>query len=468
MSTCPTSRSSFWHRCCSWRSGTGSGPRSPSVVLASLSYNFLFTAPYYSFSIEQPENVTAIIVFTVVAIITSTLAARSRARTFVARQEAARSAALYSFARKLAGVATMDDLLWAAAHQIASMLKVEVVLLLPEGERLALQAAYPPEDQLSDADLAAATWCWQKDQAAGRGADTLPGAPRLFLPMRTGRGKLGVVGIRSDVDGPLLTPDERRLLDALLDQTAVAIERVQLARDVDETRLLAETERLRTALLTSLGHDLKTPLASILGTISSLRSFGALYDDATRDEMLGTAQEEAERLARFLDNLRDMTRLEAGALGSKREPVDLADAVGSALRRVQRLVSGHRVVTDLPTRPAPRAGRFHACRADPREPARERRPLHAQGRCHRDRGPARGGWPAGGGAGRGPGHRPRRDRPDLRQVLPRPGGRPDDQRDGARPCRLQGVHRGHGRHHPGAAAARPAGNDRAHPLSLPS
>ena len=326
----------------------GLWPALAAVVLASLSYNFLFTTPYYSLRIEQPENVTAIIVFTVVAIITSTLAARSRARTFVARQEAARSAALYSFARKLAGVATMDDLLWAAAHQIASMLKVEVVLLLPEGESLVLQAAYPPEDRLSEADLAAATWCWQKDQPAGRGADTLPGAPRLFLPMRTGRGKLGVVGIRGEIDGPLLTPDQRRLLDALLDQTAVAVERVQLARDVDETRLLAETERLRTALLTSLGHDLKTPLASILGTISSLRSFGALYDDATRDEMLGTAQEEAERLARFLDNLRDMTRLEAGALGSKREPVDLADAAGSALRRVQRLVSGHRVVTDLP------------------------------------------------------------------------------------------------------------------------
>ena len=326
----------------------GLWPALVSVVLATLAYNFLFTEPYYSFSIEQPENVTAVIVFTVVAVITSTLAARSRGRTFAARREAARSAALYSFARKLAGVATMDDLLWAAAHQIASMLNVEVVLLLPEGGRLALQAAYPPEDRLSEADLAAATWCWEKDQPAGRGADTLPGAPRLFLPMRTGRGKVGVVGIKGEIDGPLLTPDERRLLDALLDQTAVAVERVQLARDVDETRLLAETERLRTALLTSLGHDLKTPLASILGTISSLRSFGALYDDATRDEMLGTAQEEAERLARFLDNLRDMTRLEAGALGAKREPVDLADAVGSALRRVQRLVSGHRVATDLP------------------------------------------------------------------------------------------------------------------------
>ena len=166
--------------------------------------------------------------------------------------------------------------------------------------------------------------------------------------MRTGRGKLGVAGIRKDLAGPLLTPAERRLLDALLDQTALAVDRVQLARDVDETKLLAETERLRTALLTSIGHDLKTPLASILGAISALRSYGASYDEAARDELLATAQEEAERLARFVDNLLDMTRLEAGALGPKREPVDVADAVGSALRRTGRLLAGHRVTTDLP------------------------------------------------------------------------------------------------------------------------
>ena len=157
-----------------------------------------------------------------------------------------------------------------------------------------------------------------------------------------------MVGIHRKVAGPLLTPEERRLLDALLDQTALATDRVLLAKDVDQTRMLAETERLRTALLTSVGHDLKTPLASILGTITALRSFGTLYDDATRDEMLGTAQEEAERLARFVGNLLDMTRLEAGAVGPKREAVDLADAVGTALRRTSRLLAGHRVATDLP------------------------------------------------------------------------------------------------------------------------
>jgi two-component system, OmpR family, sensor histidine kinase KdpD len=159
---------------------------------------------------------------------------------------------------------------------------------------------------------------------------------------------VGVIGVTRAAPGPLLTPDEHRLLDALLDQAALAIERVQLARRLDESRLLTETERLRAALLTSVSHDLKTPLASILGTITSLRTYGALYDGATREEMLATAQEEAERLARFLGNVLDINRLEGGAVGPRREPVDLADVVGSALRRVDRLLAGHRVVVDLP------------------------------------------------------------------------------------------------------------------------
>ncbi|HMR32000.1 MAG TPA: sensor histidine kinase KdpD [Geminicoccaceae bacterium] len=326
----------------------GLGPAMLTVAGATLAYDFLFTEPYFTFAISDPENVTTMLLFSVAAALTSGLAARARERATVARQEAARSAMLYGFARKLASVAVMDDLLWAAAHQIAAMLKVEAVILLPEDGRLALAAAYPPEDRLDDTDLAAAQWAFERNEAAGRGSDTLAAARRLFLPAHTGRGVVAVVGVQRAGDGPSLTPEERRVLDAVLDQTALAVERVRLARDVDETRMLAETERLRTALLTSLSHDVRTPLASILGTVSSLRSFGLLYDDETRDEMLRTAQEEAERLSRYLDNLLDMTRLEGGALGPKREPVDLADMAGAALRRVGRLLSGHRVITRFP------------------------------------------------------------------------------------------------------------------------
>src|SRR5262249_58964687 len=168
---------------------------------------------------------------------------------------------LYSFSRKLAGVGTLDDVLWSTAFQTAMMLEVWVVLLLPDKGVLKVKSGYPPEDMLDDADLAAAKWSFENNRAAGRGSDTLPGAKRLFLPMRTGRGAIGIVGIDSDKSGPLLTPDQRRLLDALIDQSALAIERVHLVEDVERARRTIETDRLRSALLTSISHDLKTPLA---------------------------------------------------------------------------------------------------------------------------------------------------------------------------------------------------------------
>jgi two-component system sensor histidine kinase KdpD len=126
---------------------------------------------------------------------------------------------------------------------------------------------------LDAADLAAARWTYEHDHPAGRGADTLPGARRLFLPMRTGRGAVGVVGLDSDRSGPLLTPEQRRLLDALSDQAALAIERVNLVEDVESAKRAAESDRLRQALLTSISHDLKTPLAAIMGAAGTLREF---------------------------------------------------------------------------------------------------------------------------------------------------------------------------------------------------
>ena len=145
------------------------------------------------------------------------------------------------------------------------------MLLLPENGSIAVKAGYPPEDTLDDADLAAAKWAWENDRAAGRGSDTLPGAKRLFLPMHTGRGADRRRRHRQRQAGPLLTPDQRRLLDALIDQGALAIERVRLVEDIDRVKRTAETDRLRSALLTSISHDLKTPLAAVLGSAGTLR-----------------------------------------------------------------------------------------------------------------------------------------------------------------------------------------------------
>jgi len=316
-------------------------------VASSLAYNYFFLPPIYTFTITDPTNVAAFIFFTIVAVVVSTVAARGRTQAITATDRARTTESLYSFSRKLAGAVTLDDVLWATAYQTALMLKVRVMLLLPEHGSIAVKAGYPPEDTLGEADLAAAKWAWENDRAAGRGSDTLPGAKRLFLPMNTGRGAIGVMGIDSDKPGPLLTPDQRRLLDALRDQGALAIERVRLVEEMDRVERTAETERLRSALLTSISHDLKTPLASVLGAAGTLRDIGDKLNDAEKTDLLTTIIDESERLNRFIANLLDMTKLESGAVTPNVAMHDVGEIVGSALRRASRILSHHTVELEL-------------------------------------------------------------------------------------------------------------------------
>ncbi|MCC6914191.1 MAG: sensor histidine kinase KdpD [Rhodospirillaceae bacterium] len=318
-----------------------------AAVASAVAYNYFFLPPLYSFTITDPENVLALFFFIVVAAVAGNLAARVRTQAINARQRARTTDELYTFSRKLAGAVVLDDLLWATAYQIASMLKARVVVLLPENGGIAVRAGYPPEDTLAAPDFAAATWAWQQGRPAGRGSDTLPGVSWLFLPMRTGRGLVGIVGLESDRPGPLLTPDRRRLLDALVDQAALAVERINLAKDIDQARLFAETERLRGALLTSISHDLRTPLASILGAATSLKNFRETLDDKAVGDLAGVIQDEAERLNRFIANLLDMTRLESGKITPKGELIDLADVVGSALERARKVVGERPVDIEL-------------------------------------------------------------------------------------------------------------------------
>jgi two-component system sensor histidine kinase KdpD len=243
----------------------------------------------------------------------------------------------------------LDDVLWATAFQLASMLKVRVVLLLPEDGTIAVKAGYPPDDTLDDADIGAARWAWEHNHAAGRGADTLPGAKRLYVPLRTGRTAVGVIGLDSDRrDGPLLTPEQQRLLDALADQAALAIERVQLVADVDRAKLAVEADRLRSALLTSISHDLKTPLAAILGAAGTLRDYLDSMSVEDRVDLLSTVIDESERLNRFIANLLDMTKIESGAMEPNHALHYAGDIVGSALRRSAKILAHHRVEVDMP------------------------------------------------------------------------------------------------------------------------
>jgi two-component system sensor histidine kinase KdpD len=316
-------------------------------IASALCYNFFFTEPYHTFSIADPRNVVAVLFFTIVAIIVSNVAARARMLAVAALARARTTESLYSFSRKLSGVGTLDDVLWATAYQMAAMLKLRVVLLLPENETIAVKAGYPPEDVLDQADIAAAKWAWEHNRPAGRGSDTLPGAKRLFLPMRTDRGAIGVVGLDSDKSGPLLTPDQRRLLDALIDQAALAIERVHLVHDLDQAERREEADRLRSALLTSISHDLKTPLAAILGAAGTLKGFSGELNDHGKADLIATIVEESERLNRFIANLLDMTKLEAGAIKPNTALHDVGEIVGTALERANKVLAKHEVEVDL-------------------------------------------------------------------------------------------------------------------------
>lgn len=326
---------------------SGLWPALFASVVGALAYNFFFLEPLYTLDIGDPESVVAFCFFLAVAVVASNLTARVHRQAMAARSRARTTEDLYLFSKKLAGTGSLDDVLWATAFQIASMLKVRVVLLLPENGGIAVKAGYPPDDTLADADIAAARWAWEHNRPAGRGADTLPGAKRLYLPLRTGRMAIGVVGLDNDRQGPMLTPEQQRLFDALADQAALAIERTQLVAEVDRARLAAEADRLRSALLTSISHDLKTPLAAIMGAAGMLREFSPSLAEADRAELLGTVLDESERLNRFIANLLDMTRIESGAIQPSSALHYVGDIVGSALHRAAKITSSHRVAVDL-------------------------------------------------------------------------------------------------------------------------
>jgi two-component system sensor histidine kinase KdpD len=327
---------------------SGLGPALYACLASAFAFNFFFLEPRHTLTIRDPESVVALVVFLIVAVTASNLAARLHRQAAAARQRARMTEDLYQFSRKLAGTGTLDDVLWATAYQIAAMLRLRVVILMPEGESLAVAVGYPPDDTLADADIAAARWAWQHEQAAGRGADTLPGARRLYLPLRTGRTPIGVIGLDNDKPGPLLTPQEQRLFDALADQAAVAIERIQLVADVETARLAAEADRLRTALLSSVSHDLKTPLAGILGAAGTLRDYAASLPEGDKADLVTTIIDESERLHRFIGNLLDMTRLESGATQPNASLHFPGDIVGSALQRAGKILCRHRLDVALP------------------------------------------------------------------------------------------------------------------------
>jgi|APTNR8051073442_1049403.scaffolds.fasta_scaffold05199_3 two-component system sensor histidine kinase KdpD len=330
----------------------GLWPSLYTCLVSFLTYNYFFTVPYFTLSVSYRGELLTIVFFLVVAVLAGNLAARLKAQVEAMRTTAQRTANLFDFSRRIVAAASLYDVLWAAVHHVASTLQCQAIILLPKRcHGLEIAAGYPPEDHLSSTDRAAADWAWKHGATSGWGSGTLPAAGWQFLPLKTQRGLVGVLGISFKDNSPdkvRLEPEQHRLLNALVDQVAVAIERTNLATDIEEARVLTETEQLRSALLSSVSHDLRTPLVSIIGSATTLSSRGGKLSDDDRDQLVQTILEEGERLNRFVQNLLDMTRLGYGALQLNREWTDLREIAGRAVRRLEKLLQFHRLELDVP------------------------------------------------------------------------------------------------------------------------
>lgn len=317
-----------------------------AALLSFLGYNFFFIEPIYTFTVAKPHELFALVVFLFVAAAVGGLAGRAREQAVSALARARTTRALYEYSRKIAGVAALEPLMWTAVAQVAGAIQGRAVALLAEGGDLRVAAAFPPDVELGVTEMGAARWAFDRGEPAGRRSPTLPNAELQFRPLVTASGTVGVIGFAPADPEAHLSEDAERFLVALADQTAIATERIQLGARATEAAASAESERLRSALLSSISHDLRTPLASILGSVTSLKDFGDRLDEATRKDLLAAIEEETRRLSQFVVNLLDMTRLETGNLELVTDWIDLTDVVRGAVGRAGRLHPGRRIRLD--------------------------------------------------------------------------------------------------------------------------
>jgi len=324
--------------------------RGPAILAAWLSAAtfYLAVAPRLTVrGVVSPQFLLTLTGLLVVGLVIGTLTSRIREQAQAARAREASTAALYALSRDLAAASSMEEILNAVTRHISSVFSRQVAIFLP-GEGKLEMVVQSGDFPFTDNERAVATWVFAHGEPAGRGTETLPAAKARYLPLKTAQGIRGVLGVLPAADTlPALGPEQRHLMEAFASQAAVAIERAQLAAEARRTQVLQETERLQSALLNSISHDLRTPLAAVTGALSTLVENGNALDDATRRELLETAREAAQRLNRLVGDLLDMTRLQGGALRLRKAPADIQDLIGTSLSQLGDAVTGRKIEVDV-------------------------------------------------------------------------------------------------------------------------
>ncbi len=330
-------------------SRTSTWPSLFAAILSIAAFDFFFIPPYYSFAVSDVRYFFTFIVMFIVSFVISRLTLRVRDQAEAARLREGRTAALYNLSRDLVRERGAKRLSEIAMKHISEMFDSQVVVLITDDQNRLTPVtngafAFTPDQQ----ELSVAQWVYEHRQAAGLGSDTLPGAKALYLPLVASAGAIGVVGIlpKTATDG--FEPEQFHYLEAFANQTAIAIERSFLGEAAQRALLKAETESLRNTLLSSISHDLRTPLSAITGAATTLLQRDVLIDTESRLDLVKTIQEEAERLNLVIKNVLDMTRLESGAIKLNKEWQSLEEIVGVVLNRLGDRLKDHPITVKLP------------------------------------------------------------------------------------------------------------------------
>ncbi|HYQ42420.1 MAG TPA: DUF4118 domain-containing protein [Polyangiaceae bacterium] len=325
----------------------GYGPSLFAAVLSVLCFDFFFIPPFYTFAIHDLSHIVTFGVMCLVALVISGLTERVRAQADAADRREQRTAALYALSRELGAAKQIRDIADIAARHLLDALGLHAVLFVPNTDRSQVSALLAPEAGPETAESAAelAQLVWESERPAGFGTADFSSALETYLPLRASRGRVAVLSVRGEGRGAPPGPENSEYLAAFANQIASAIERTELASEAQLAQLRMETEQMRSSLLSSVSHDLRTPLAVVTGAASSLLEDE--IDSGTRRELTETILQEAQRLNRLVRNLLDMTRIEAGAVRINREWQPLEEVIGAALNRVEEVLAGRTVSTEL-------------------------------------------------------------------------------------------------------------------------
>lgn len=308
-------------------------------ILGVITFDFFYIPPSLSFTVTDLNYLLTFIIFLFVAWLTGTISARLRQQVIYSKQREARTAALYALSREIAEVDELNQAIKRIAVKIAESVEAQVTVFLPDGKGTlsVFASSLTNDDELNENELAAATWVFEHGQIAGRGTSTLSGAEGTYLPLSAENGTIGVLGVKLNRSERFISSEQRNLLEALAALTAFAITRFKMADQAKENKLLAETERLYSALFNSISHELRTPLASIIGSVTSLLEDDDLFTPKDRQQLMLNVKQGALRMERLVSNLLDMARLESGLLKLKKEWCDVQDLIGVASSQTKTL-----------------------------------------------------------------------------------------------------------------------------------